>query len=218
MEASMSVARWTALAGIVFAVCFVVGMMLTGDAPSGDDPDQKIIDYYGDSGHQTTFLIIAYLEVVAAISLVSFATLAFRDAGASPLAAVARASGYLVAAAIALGTIALASVGAGAAIDNSPVDPGSARFLQSVGYGTILLVGGLSATAMIATGSVHWMRTGLAPAWVVWFGLLCAVACIFSIVFIPMLALPLWAIVIGVRALMRPMAVDTRMAPNPSMS
>jgi len=35
--------RWSALAGVLFAVLFVVGMILiTFDTPTGDDGEQKI--------------------------------------------------------------------------------------------------------------------------------------------------------------------------------
>jgi hypothetical protein len=123
-----------------------------------------------------------------------------------------------VAAAIAIGAVAIASVPAAVAIDGAPVDPGSARFFPSIGYGAILVVGGLSAAVMIAAASLHWMRTRMMARWLVWLGFVCALALLFSVIFIPMIALPLWALVVAIVMLSRPMSVTTTMTPQPSMS
>ena len=48
-----SVARWTALAGAVYVVLFVVGtIVLFNGSPAGDAPPAKVIQWYSDSGNR----------------------------------------------------------------------------------------------------------------------------------------------------------------------
>ena len=75
--------------------------------------------------------------------------------------------------------------------------------MTGLGFGTLLIVGGLAAAAMIAAISVHWMRTKEMPTWVPWLGYVCALVLLFAIVFLPMAALPLWAVVVGIVMLTR---------------
>lgn len=199
----MGATRWAGVAAILFAVLFVVGMTIPGDTPAADESDETIVEYYSDSGNQTALIVAAYVETVAAISLAAFAALSLGSGQAEPLMRVARGSAYLVAAAVAIGIFAIAAVGAGAKFDDAPVDAGAARFLPDVGYGAIFVLGGLAGSAMVGSASLHWLRTRTMPMWLVWFGFLCAVALLFGVVFIPMVALPLWAIAVGVVLLLR---------------
>ncbi len=112
------------IAAIVFAVLCVAAVVSPGETPSGDDPDSDFVQYYGDSGHQRTLLASVYLMTVSALALVVFATVQFRSG--TTLASVARAMAYLAAAAFALGQVAIATVGAEALINDSPIDPGVA--------------------------------------------------------------------------------------------
>src|SRR4051812_36120156 len=48
-----SVARWAALAGLVYVVMFVIGtIMLFSGAPDSSSAPAKIIKWYSDSGHR----------------------------------------------------------------------------------------------------------------------------------------------------------------------
>ena len=48
-----SIARWTALAGAVYVVLFVVGtIVLFSGSPGGDAAPLKVIQWYSDSGHR----------------------------------------------------------------------------------------------------------------------------------------------------------------------
>lgn len=215
----MSSTRWAALAAILFAVFLAASVILAGGPPDGNDPDQKWIDYYSDSGHQTMLLIAAYCASLSAIALIAFATVVFRSVSASPLPLLARGCAYVAATAFALGAVAQASVAAGAKFDSSPVDAASARYLQSLGLGSVLVVGALVAAAMIAAISALWLKEKTMPAWLAWFGFVCALALCAAIVWIPMVALPIWALVVGVVLLLRSadsLTASDTLAPQPA--
>jgi hypothetical protein len=197
----MSDSRLAGIAAIVFAVLFVAAVLVPGETPAGDDPDDEIVEYYEDSGNQRTLLLSVYFMTVSAIALVVFATLQFRSG--TTLASIARPTAYLAAAAFAIGAVAIATVGAEAWINDTPVDAGVARFIPSIGYGAILIVGGLAAATMIATISADWQRNETMPNWLCWLGYLCAAVLLVGVFFIPMIALVLWALVVGVVLLSR---------------
>ena len=205
----MTMTRLGALFGIAFAVLIVAAALSSGDTPSGDDTDADIVAWYEDSGHQKLVLVDAYLFSGAAITLVLFAAVglapvlraARRGGGAYATATLGLAA--LAAAGMAMGGIALASVGADVLINDAPVDPGSARALQSVGYGSLLVWGGLAASAMVATVSVAALREAVFPAWFGGLGILAAVVMLGAVIFIPMAALPIWALIASVLLFMR---------------
>jgi len=66
-----------------------------------------------------------------------------------------------------------------------------------------LIVGGLATSAMIAAISTDWHRNKAMPIWLCWLGYVCAVVLLGGVVFIPMIAMVLWAIVVGVVLLSR---------------
>ena len=195
----MSDSKVAGVAAILFALLFLAAMVAPGETPSGDDSDADFVKYYQDSGNQNAMLASVYFMTVASLALVVLATLGFRSG--STLASIARASAYLAATAFALGAVAIATVGVETLINDTPVDPGVARFLPSIGYGTILIVGGLSASAAIAAISGDWKRTGAMPSWLCWLGFVCAVVLLAGVMFLPMIALVVWALVAGVTLL-----------------
>ncbi|MEX0783539.1 MAG: hypothetical protein WD557_12890 [Dehalococcoidia bacterium] len=197
----MTDSRWAGLAAIVFAVLLVVGMVLPGDAPTSDEADSEYVDYYEDSGNQRLLIASVYVITLSSLALVAFATLQFRSGSA--LASLARAMAVVAATAFAIGSVALATVGAEILINDAEVDPGVARFLPSMGFGTMLIVGGLAASAMIAAISADWLRSGAMPRWLCWLGFACAVVLLAGVIFLPMIALVLWAVVTGI-VLLRP--------------
>ncbi len=99
----MTTSRWAALAAIAFAIMFIAGTVLTGDSPGGDAANQQVAQYWNDTGHQFRALASGYLEAIAGVSLLAFATMTFRSRQDSVLAAIARNSSILAAAGIAIG-------------------------------------------------------------------------------------------------------------------
>jgi hypothetical protein len=147
---------------------------------------------------------------VGSLALIVFATVQFRSG--TTLSSIARGMANVAAAAFAIGSVALAAVGAEALLSDAPVDAGVARFLPSMGYGTILVVGGLAASAMIAAISADWQKSGAMPKWLSWLGYVCAAILLAGVFFIPMIAMILWAVAAGIVLLTRKDGLSVRAA------
>jgi len=90
-------------------------------------------------------------------------------------------------------------VGAGIEIGELPVPaPDVARTAEQLGYGVMLVVGGLFAALMVGASSIAARGTGLLPSWLVSAGLSAAVLLLASVIFIPIVLLPLWVLVVAV--------------------
>ncbi len=209
----MTTTRWAALAGILFAITFVAGLMLVGPGPDTDSSDQEVIDWYSDSGNQKTYLLGVYVVMVAGLSSVVFVAVglkplmkrASRNDGDVALASVVQPAFTVMAAMLMVGAFALAAVGVQTMFDGSTRTPdaGVARFLPGLGYGAMLVGGGLSAAMAVAAASMHALRTKWLPTWLGWVGLACSVLLLGAIVFMPVVALPLWVLLVSVVLLMR---------------
>lgn len=82
--------------------------------------------------------------------------------------------------------------------------------MDSIGYGSLLLWAALAAALLIAVVSTAVLREAILPAWFGWLGLVAAVALLLAVIFIPMIALPIWALIGGILLLMRtPDRVET---------
>ena len=71
----MTELRWGGIAGILFAVVLVAGVLVSGDVPTDDDADDEYVEFYEDSGNQTALVCSAYLMVLAGLAFVAFAGL-----------------------------------------------------------------------------------------------------------------------------------------------
>ena len=198
--------RLGAVAGILFAVFFVAGMLVISNSPDNTDSDQAIINWYADSGHQKSQLAGAYLLTLAGIAGAVFVSVglgprlaaAARNETSRTLAAMVRPAGIFMATTIAIGGFAIAACSAGVLFDDITVDPGSARFLPSVGYGAVLVGGGLAGAFVIAVSSVVALRDRAFASWLAWLGFVCALALLAGVVFLPMIALPLWVLLASI--------------------
>jgi hypothetical protein len=114
------------VSGIAFAVLFVLGMILGRDTPAGDASDEEWLQWFDDSGNRWQQIIAAVVLTLAAAALVVFvAHLVDRLAAASVrqnvATRVAHSAGLVLAAAIAIGGIAMNYVAAGIEIGELPV-------------------------------------------------------------------------------------------------
>lgn len=198
--------KLSAIAGILFAVFFVAGMIVISDSPDVSDSDQAIIDWYSDSGHQKAQLAGAYLLTLAGIAGAVFVSVglgprlsaAARDETSRTLAGMVGPAGILMATCITIGGFALAACSASAIFDDVTIDPGTARFLPSVGFGAILVGAGLAGAFVIAVSSVIGLRDRAFAPWLGWLGVVCAIALLGGVVFLPMVALPLWVLLASI--------------------
>src|SRR5689334_23379738 len=203
--------KWGALAGILFGVLLVAGLLLATNTPDTSESDARIIDWYNDSGNQAMAVIGAYLMVLGSLCALVFVTVglgprlqaASRNETDRALASLLLPVGIAMALCLMLGVMAVVAPAAQAMFDGIPVDPGVARFLPSVGYGSIMVAGALSGSALMAITSIHALRTGSLPTWFGWLGILRAPVVLGAIVCLPMAALPIWAVVGGVVLMMK---------------
>jgi hypothetical protein len=109
---------------------------------------------------------------------------------------VALGGAVLLVALLWVGAAALAAIPAGVSLGGSSqlssADLG--RFLPSIGFGSILLFAMFGAIALIDATSVVIMRTDVLPRWLAWLGFVCGVVLLFGVVFLPVIALPIWLI------------------------
>jgi hypothetical protein len=214
----MNTARWAGVAGVLFVVLFVLGFLTAGDVPGGDeDSDDEVVRYYEDSGNQSMLITVAYMLIASGLAFVAFSGLglyspmrAAEDTVARHSANLGIAASILTAAAISAGGIAFATVAAGVSFQDDPVDAGVARFLVHFGYGSILVWGGLASAASIAAFSLAGQRLALVPQWLAWLGYLAAVVLLFAIVYLPMIALPIWVLVASIRLLVQRAEIPAR--------
>ncbi len=145
----------------------------------------------------------AYAEVVGVIAFLAFVTTVFRAQPSGALVRLARTLATVLGAVIGIAWAAIATVHGGEAFGIVPVEAVAARNIPGIGFAITLLFGGIVAAAMIASISLHWRHTREMPSWVVWLGFAAAFILLLSVEFLPMAALPLWALVVGIVLLRR---------------
>ena len=195
--------RWTTPSGIAFVVLFVVGLLIGSDSPNPDAPDAEWTAWFDDSGHRTLQIVGALLMVLAALAFVVFITGLVRRLRAETMndgaAQVAHGGGILVAAAIAIGGIAINQISAAIEIGDIPIpSPDVLRTAEQFGYGVVLVLGGWGAALTVASASIAARGTTVLPRWLVTAGFVAAVILLFSLVFIPMVVFPLWVLAVAI--------------------
>jgi hypothetical protein len=192
---------WTPLAGLAAALTFFFGVVFAANGPDNDDSNAKIVAWYADHGHRVGVIVGAFILAFFGLFLLWFTAgvrerLRAAEGPGGRLGDVALGGGILCVAAIWVGAAALAAIPAGVSLGGSPdlTNADLARFLPSVGFGAILLFGMFGAIALIDAVSIVIWRTGVLPRWLAWLGFACGVILLFGVVFLPMIALPIWLI------------------------
>jgi hypothetical protein len=192
---------WTPIAGVLAAVTFVVGLLFVSDTPDDTDTDAQVLAWYGDHGHRVGIVVGAFLLAFCGLFFLWFAgglrqRLRAAEGPGGRLTEIAFGGAVAFVAMLWAGAAAIAAVPAGQELGNSPALKVAdiARYLPSVGFGAILLFGAFGAIALIDAASVVIMRTGILPKWLAWLGFVAAVVLLFAVVFLPMVALPIWVL------------------------
>lgn len=193
-------------AGIIFSVLFVVGFAMAAGQPDNDAVDQAWVDWYADDANLQRTLVGAYLLIAAGFAFLVFAAgLLERVGGSREQSPVLHrvswgvgllASGFLMVAALQFAGIA-GNITFGGAADVKNAD----LVRQNLGVATVLLVGAMAAAVFIACVATLARRSGLFGAAMTWFSYLVAVLLVLAVAFIPILALPIWALVAGIALL-----------------
>ena len=196
---------WTPAAGALAAVTFVVGLLFIADSPDDNDTDAQILAWYGDHGHRVGIVVGAFLLAFCGLFFLWFAgglrqRLRAAEGPGGRLTHIAFGGAVVFVAMLWIGAAALAAVPAGQELGNLPPlqTADIARYLGSVGFGSILLFGAFGAIALIDAVSIVIRRTGILPMWLAYLGFVAAVVLLFAVVFIPIVALPIWVLATSV--------------------
>ena len=193
-------------AGIAFAVLFVIGFISSSNSLKNDAPDAEWLKWYANHGHLKGVLVGGYMMTIAAFAfLVLAAGLVerVREAGeASPvLNRVCWATGLLASGFMLLAAISLAGI-AGDIVFGSSQNVETADLLRhNLGYAILFLTTALTAAVFIACVTTLARRAGVFGTAMTWFSYIVAVALAFAVVFLPILALPIWGLVTGIALL-----------------
>ena len=192
-----------ALAGPAFAVLFLASVAVSSP-PANSASDAKWVANYTGHGHQIQHMATGLLLVLAGLCLMTFLTSLWRRIAerrsepTNPLALVAAGVG---AACISAGGVVMATVSASELIGSYAL-PGAdvLRLTNDVGFG-LVSVGGMWATALaVAVLSAQGKAAGVLNSRVATFGWVVAILLIFSLLFVPIVALLIWAVTVGVHS------------------
>jgi hypothetical protein len=190
---------WTPIAGVSAAVTFVAGVILSSASPKDSASDAQVIAWYTHHGHRLADITGAYLLAACGLFLLWFVSglrqrLRAAEGPGGRLSTVALGGGILCVGMLWVGAAALASISGAESFGGVPAIRSAdlARFLPQVGDVAILLFSMFGAIALIDATSVVIWRTGILPRWFAWLGFICAVVLLFGVVFIPMVAFPVW--------------------------
>lgn len=204
----MHSSRTHALLGIASGILFVVWAFLTKQ-PGGEDSNADYARWLDDDGHRVASVAAAYVLAASMLLFIAFVfgTLRALEAhGANPaLVSFARAASFLSAGSVMAG----GSAGAAAALFVNFQEPGTAAdpavaIAGFVGSMAVMIPGMLAAAATIVAVSAATKVSGTFPAWTAWAGFLCAAVLLFSIMFVPMMAFPIWIVALSTVQLARP--------------
>jgi|SRR5262245_10564056 len=209
-------------AGIVFAVLYVVGLVIVAgsapdhadDKPFKDDPTKLSRlwrAYYNDSGHRTTIIIAVFIIVAAAVFFVVFGNdlrERLEASGARTTGILAFAGAIMFAAVTSIGALAVGWIPGSKTFGDVPIPTGELNYLSSqLGYGVMLLPGGAAAALTLIAGGFGGARSRALPAWLGWAGVVIGVILFFIAgLFIPLVLLVLWVLIVSIMMLRRPAA------------
>ncbi len=182
---------------ILFALTFLIGMMLAGMvADTADKPDAEVLKNFDDN--KVAGILAGYLLVVAGLAFLPVAwTMARRvGTGMSALARnVARSCALLFVAMLLAGGIVFASMSAAVDLGGEDAPPAEwLRFIPQIGFGLVLLAGALSLAVFFLVTARAGQLSGAIAKWFWIVTYVAAVAMVFGVLFVPMILLPIWAI------------------------
>jgi hypothetical protein len=209
---------WGGIAGIVFAVAFVVGVLLATDTPEGDESNAEWRRYFADSGNRRMIIIGVFVLALAALAFLVFLgvlreRLRSGATATSSVSTVAFASGIAFVTMVALFAAGVGAIPGSVEFGDNPLPPDAniMRTFESVGIGALLLFGAVTAGLLTVTTSIAARRVALFPRWLVIAGYVIGVIVILGgWLFIPMGLFVLWMLAVSIVLLMRsrPAAAD----------
>jgi hypothetical protein len=202
-------ARWAALAGAVYVLLFVVGVIVffTG-AKGGDDPPAAVIKWYSDDGNRNQIHYGWVLIGLSIFFLLWFVAALRRAVSAGDpdgvLTGVVSLGGGVYAA------TTLVAIGIEDGIKTMSDDTFQHRVYPELIHAAddagwvIHAAGAAGLSAMIIAASYAFMTRGTWPKWAGWLGIVIGVLALASIVFFPQFLFLLWILVVSVLMFLRP--------------
>lgn len=195
--------RLAGIGAVLFVILLVAGVFIGINTPDSNAPDAEWVDYVHDNDKLVTTIIGAYLMVIAGVMFLVFLASMFTRLRAaepdSPLPLIFLLTGTAWSIAQMTGGLLTAVVAGGIKFGDAVEPSGEiARWMEQIGFGIWLIVGGLSAALMAAVLSFLVLRARLLPAWLAYFGFLAAIAMLAAAFFIPMIVFVLWMLVMGI--------------------
>lgn len=192
--ADIALRRSASVSGGIFAVTFLVGLLLVGDqAGAFADSDRAYTEIFSDDSHRTLDLAGSLLLMVSAVAFGTFAL----QLGAAidmtrPLSVVTRVGGTLASVSILMAGAAFLTVPASLLFGEFTGDPGlvtAQPVLPHFGYILLVLGSTIPAGALMVAST----RLGGFPTWLRWITVVAAVLLVVTgQSVITMLLLPIW--------------------------
>jgi hypothetical protein len=214
-RARRGIAAWAGLAGVLYVILFVVGILLvSGGSPDGDASPTKVAEYWGKSSHRDKVHLGTFLIIIGVFFLIWFIG-ALREvvrsySGDGLLTTVVTIGGGAYAA------LTLAAFAVNDALKTMSDDtyrhqvfPELIHAADDVSY-ILHSFGGVAAGAMIVATSLAVLQARKLPSWLCWLSVVAGISGIISFVFIPWIVIGVWLIVAGIlvtRVQTRPGAV-----------
>lgn len=223
LEDRISAGRFAGWSGIAFAILFIAGFVCVAQVPAYDEPDAAWVAMVDDSGDRLVTVIGTLLLSAAGLLLMAFtSTLAAYvrgTAGKGPthLAGILQGAGVIAGVTLLVAAVTGGSMSAGVTFAPEFSAPSGEvlRVLDQLAIGILLVGTGWSTAVVIACASRLAARTGMLPGWLTTAGLVVAVLLLASVQFLPILLIPVWALVTGVVLLRRgPDTVSDHQAPR----
>lgn len=198
--------RLGALAGPAFAILFVASVVVSSP-PANNASDATWIANYTGHGHEIQHVATGLLLVLAGLCLMTFLTTLWRciaDRRSEPTSPLALVAAGAAAACISAGGVLMATVSA-TELSGSYQLPGAdvLRLTNDVGFG-LVAVGGMWAAALaVAVLSTQGKAAGVFGTRMASFGWVVAILLLFSLLFVPIIALLIWVVVVGISCFRR---------------
>ena len=191
--------RWVPVTSILFVILMFIGGGLM-NLPNTDDSDREIRAFYTDSGNRVQAIIGGHILAIAGVVLLVFVNrlrLIIQNAeGGRPLLATGAFGAGIAFAAIFIASAAtFIALPLGIELGNEREVPSAELALTLPDLGFALIVMSMfPVVLMIGVTTLASFRYSIFPAWFNWLSVVCTIALIFSAVFFPLIALPIWFI------------------------
>jgi hypothetical protein len=190
---------------VAFAVLFVASVAIS-NPPADNASNARWTANYTGSSEQTRHLTTGVLLVLTGLCLAAFFTALWRrirevTPSLSPLPLVAAASAT---ACIAAGGVVMAFVSGGELLGKYPLPNAEVlRLSNDLGFALVGVAGMLAASLAVASLSVQANAAGLIGRKTYIFGIIVAIALLFGMLFVPVIALIVWAPLIAIQWMRR---------------